>query len=195
MIDYNKLTHAIEYYEKRGFKYIDAEWDVNIDIADITVPEGRTPYPLDNKVLVGSGEHFFMELMSKGGLKPGRYCCLTPCFRQESTIDDLHKRYFMKVELIDTEKTYHNNVLDIVNCAMSFFKEYLMFSKLEITTEKAELNNKGLIEKISYDINYDGIELGSYGLRSHPKIGEWVYGTGCAEPRLSYIENRSRNES
>ena len=37
-----------------------------------------------------------------------------------------------------------------------------------------------------YDIvSPQGIELGSYGIRSHPDIGDWVYATGCAEPRLS----------
>jgi hypothetical protein len=36
------------------------------------------------------------------------------------------------------------------------------------------------------------IEIGSYGIRRDDKVGKWVYGTGCAEPRLSYaiaVEN------
>lgn len=39
-----------------------------------------------------------------------------------------------------------------------------------------------------YDITYKGIELGSYGMRKCEFL-EWVYGTGCAEPRLSYCQN------
>lgn len=40
----------------------------------------------------------------------------------------------------------------------------------------------------AYDIVTDlqKIELGSYGIRQHPSVGRWVYGTGLAEPRYSY---------
>src|SRR5581483_9759318 len=34
------------------------------------------------------------------------------------------------------------------------------------------------------------VELGSYGIRAHSNI-IWAYGTGCAEPRLSYAYNLS----
>lgn len=34
------------------------------------------------------------------------------------------------------------------------------------------------------DIEYDGIELGSYGIR-HCDFLDWIYATACAEPRLS----------
>ena len=37
-----------------------------------------------------------------------------------------------------------------------------------------------------YDIDYHGIELGSYGIR-HCQFLNWIYGTGCAEPRLSKV--------
>jgi len=39
-----------------------------------------------------------------------------------------------------------------------------------------------------YDITYKDIELGSYGIR-HCEFLDWIFGTGCAEPRLSYIQN------
>jgi len=41
---------------------------------------------------------------------------------------------------------------------------------------------------INYDINYKNYELGSYGIRKHKNLFHWVYGTGCAEPRLSLIK-------
>ena len=41
----------------------------------------------------------------------------------------------------------------------------------------------------SYDIESNGIELGSYGIRQHENI-TWVYGTGLAEPRLSIAIKR-----
>ena len=44
-------------------------------------------------------------------------------------------------------------------------------------------NDEGTIQ---YDIDYHGIELGSYGIR-HCQFLNWIYGTGCAEPRLSKV--------
>jgi len=40
----------------------------------------------------------------------------------------------------------------------------------------------------SYDIEFNGIELGSYGIRECEYLS-WIYATGCAEPRLSYCQN------
>ncbi len=39
---------------------------------------------------------------------------------------------------------------------------------------------------LMYDLNYKGIELGSYGTRKYKDIN-WVFGTGLAEPRLSKV--------
>ena len=62
---------------------------------------------------------------------------------------------------------------DIINDALSFFKKYLPESKVETTD-------------IGFDIVCNGIELGSYGIRSCPFL-DWIYGTGCAEPRTSSL--------
>jgi hypothetical protein len=35
-----------------------------------------------------------------------------------------------------------------------------------------------------YDIEYNGVEIGSYGIRKTSFL-EWIYGTGLAEPRFS----------
>lgn len=41
---------------------------------------------------------------------------------------------------------------------------------------------------INYDIMYKNHELGSYGIRKYENLFQWIYGTGCAEPRLSLIK-------
>jgi hypothetical protein len=41
----------------------------------------------------------------------------------------------------------------------------------------------------SYDIECNGVELGSYGVRHFENI-DWIYGTGLAEPRLSTVMNK-----
>jgi hypothetical protein len=42
------------------------------------------------------------------------------------------------------------------------------------------------VSNTQVDIEFAGIELGSYGIRSCDFL-DWVYGTGVAEPRLSSI--------
>ena len=37
---------------------------------------------------------------------------------------------------------------------------------------------------LSYDLIYDNIELGSYGIRTYKNL-KWIYATGIAEPRFS----------
>ena len=41
-----------------------------------------------------------------------------------------------------------------------------------------------------YDLEINGIEVGSYGARYHAKIGWWAYGTGLAEPRYTTAMNK-----
>jgi hypothetical protein len=42
---------------------------------------------------------------------------------------------------------------------------------------------------VGRDINFNGIEVGSYGIREFEGF-KWVYGTGAAEPRLSQAIGR-----
>jgi hypothetical protein len=57
----------------------------------------------------------------------------------------------------------------------------------------SRLHNNSSVDIVAtdegYDININGIEVGSYGFR---EIGDfmWVYGTGLAEPRFSQAVGR-----
>lgn len=77
----------------------------------------------------------------------------------------------MKNELIITDKVNEEQLEFITETALYFFQKYLKDSKIVKTD-------------IGYDIMYDDIELGSYGIRECSFL-RWIYGTGCAEPRLS----------
>ncbi len=126
--------------------------------------------------LVASGEQSFIQMWMDGILKKGKWQCATPCFRDEPIIDDLHLNYFFKVELIevlpaDPEKSLHR----MVNDAIRFFRNYVSV-EVEDTSIGHDIISSG------------GIELGSYGYREHGDF-KWVYGTGVAEPRLSYVES------
>src|SRR5690606_9218117 len=109
-------------------------------------------------------------------LEDGKYCAITPCFRVEAVESEITRPYFMKVELIHiTKESLNENLTKMINDARSFFNCYVNV-RLEKTSES----------KTSYDINHEktGIELGSYGIREYNDIGTWIFGTGCAEPRL-----------
>ena len=58
-----------------------------------------------------------------------------------------------------------------IQAAMSFFK--------------TQVPDGNLLEVVptqdGYDIEYKGVEIGSYGMRKTSFI-EWIYGTGLAEP-------------
>jgi hypothetical protein len=62
----------------------------------------------------------------------------------------------------------------ILEEAVEFYQPYFK-TKLDIITTKE-----------GFDIEVGGHELGSYGIRKHEYL-KWVYGTGCAEPRMSNL--------
>jgi hypothetical protein len=87
----------------------------------------------------------------------------------------------LKNELIITDKVDQDELMNVVMLAKDFF-----LTKLGIENEKSMkilVNEEG-----GYDIEYKGIELGSYGIRECPFLA-WIYATGCAEPRLSTCQN------
>lgn len=181
-IDYSLIHRAIEFYTMKGFVYVDAEWTAPKNIMGITMPPWVKG--VDASLigpLVGSGEQYFLNEMYYGRLKPGRYCCATPCFRDDKE-DELHGQYFFKVELIDTES---DGLMRLINTARDFFySEGIGCSQITIESDHEQ-----------YDLidNNFRIELGSYGARKHDDIGSWLYGTGVAEPRFSIIKGKKKS--
>lgn len=173
MINYEILHKSSLYYEKTGFSRIEAPWTVSEQIDNLTKPPARVSYKLihNGKCLVASGEQSFLYLGLKGFLPKGRYHTITPCFRDEY-FDLLHTKYFIKNELIDTENVTSSSLTRMVEIALKFYQPF--FTK-ELSVVKTE---------IGFDIEIEGKELGSYGIRSC-EFMDWVYGTGCAEPRTS----------
>jgi hypothetical protein len=110
----------------------------------------------------------------------GKYVTMTPCFRNEPIIDELHQPYFMKVELINWEKTEIEDMNKMIADARLLFEQ-------ELWVDAVPNIDPDPIGIAAYDIitHHSEIELGSYGIRQHPKVGRWLYGTGLAEPRYS----------
>lgn len=176
MINYEILNKSILHYEDCGFKRIETPWLVTEQVSNYTKPDPNIQdYKVEHnqKVLVASGEQSFLYLYLKDFLPPGRFQTITPCFRSES-FDFLHSKYFMKNELIDTHNVSKINLMKIIDCALSFFQQWIPEAKVVP------------MEAGKYDIMWGEYELGSYGIRSNEFL-KWVYGTGVAEPRFSRL--------
>lgn len=178
-IDYYKISEAVSHYIARGYKYIEVPWLVSNSADMATKPDcfsslecswTKPKYHYTGN-LVASGEQSFIQMMIDRQLPPDKYVCVTPCFRDEQPVTDLNRSYFMKVELIDTRPANHS-IENMVSDALAFYNRFLI--AMPIST------NEG------FDIVSDEkeIELGSYGIRSYGNH-QWIYGSGCAEPRLS----------
>ena len=175
MIDYSILASSVEYYETHGYKRIESPWTVTKEISKITAPTNASFFTIEekNKVLVASGEQSLLYLYNKGFLPKGKWQTITPCFRDES-FDALHTKYFIKNELMITDVVNESTLMSTIDDALNFIKQWI---------PGAEVKDMG---NHSYDIVFQSIELGSYGLRACPFI-QWVYGTGIAEPRFSKV--------
>ncbi len=186
MINYKIISESNEYYEKEGFLRIEAPWTVSKPISDITKPVDKQDFKIEynQKVLVASGEQSFLYLYLKQFLPKGKYHTVTPCFRDE-VFDSTHSKYFMKTELIDTKNVTIESMNEMINKCFIFFSKYLDKQKLSIDETDGGFD-------INYNFSDKQYELGSYGIRSCEFL-DWIYGTGCAEPRLSSIINLNRN--
>ena len=178
MIDYNIIARSIDYYTQNGFSRIETPWTVTKKISEITKPNGKEEFEIlgKNKVLVASGEQGFLYLYLKGFLPKGRFMTITPCFRDE-IFDITHTKYFIKNELICTDDTSDSSLMCIIDICEKFFEKELSDKVDIISTE------------FGYDIEYKGIEIGSYGIRECDYL-KWIYATGVAEPRLSNLINK-----
>lgn len=174
MIDYNLLNNSTIYYENFGYKRIEVPWTVSKAVDEITKPSEIPSFELkhNSKCLVASGEQSFLYLYLKEFLPKGKFQTITPCFRYEN-FDFLHSKYFMKNELIITDDVSGDNLTKIVDVSLAFYRSYIPKAEPKIT-------------KIGWDIEVEGKELGSYGIRECEFL-KWIYGTGCAEPRMSNL--------
>lgn len=174
VVDWQLLSRALTYYMGNGFQYIEVPWIVPPAIHAITCPDqSRIMMVAKHGGLVGSAEQSFIALDSAGVLGKGRFVALTPCFRDEFEVDELHQRHFMKVELYRNDDTSNSALEEMIAVAELFF--YL--DAAGGTVERVQTEE-------GFDLMLNGIEVGSYGIREANGL-KWVYGTGLAEPRFS----------
>ena len=167
MIDYQAIASSIEFYQACGFQYIEVPWMVGKPAYYETKPEGVREFSTLDGFLVASGEQSFMQMLSDGSLSKGAFVCCTPCFRDEIE-DEIHKRFFLKVELISVDCRDYKRLL--VAAETNFIR---LGAKPEVVHTT-----------VGEDLFLNGVEVGSYGIRES-SFGVFSYGTGIAEPRFS----------
>lgn len=178
MINFKYIEDSIRYYSELGYTRIESPWIVPDAVDAITRPDNVQPMRLEHngKCLIASGEQSFLYLMMKGFLPEGKYQTVTPCFRPDK-FDLLHSKYFIKNELIQTDEVSEENMMKMLVSAEIFFEKHL----------KAKNHIGRKVTNEGYDITFKGYELGSYGIREHGNL-KWIYGTGCAEPRMTTLK-------
>lgn len=177
LIDYSLIAEAQSYYAQCGYRPVDAPWIVS-PLADYaTKPMGKNSFVTEIGNFVASGEQSFIQMMMDGNLRPGRYLCVTPCFRDEKE-DETHFKYFMKLELIDTIDVSDESMWNMMREARFFFEKY-------VDTRIDPVN------EVQFDLvtKKHNIELGSYGIREFNDL-KWVYGTGLALPRFTIAHEK-----
>lgn len=196
MIDYSLIATANDFYSTRGFQRIETPWLVSKDIADLTKPLDSSTYIVQKdserkqKAFVASGEQSFLYLINKGHLpSSGRYQTVTPCLRDDQW-DTTHMKNFIKLELIEyiTYNEYANIKLNTINSVHRMVEQAMGFFSKQVNSSLLSVVDTSTKDAVSFDINLDGVEIGSYGYRSC-MFCEWIYGTGIAEPRFSRLVN------
>lgn len=188
-MNYARLVQAQNFFDEKGYTIVDAPWEVEREVNEITKPSDTRHlqlYPGSGNALVASAEQSFLQLRADGKLSNGRYQAITPCFRDEA-VDETHKQMFMKLELIviSDKLLSEADVHTVMYDAKIFMQSQGMSLQSRFTDEAQYARD--------LECQLTGIELGSYGMRHHPKIGYWVYGTGLAEPRFSYVQEQRTN--
>ena len=181
MIDYTNLSDSIKYFNSIGYKELSLPWHVEKEYIEFTLKkELVNKYKfkiLDNRFLVGSAEQSFIKSMIEDKIY-GSYQSITPCFRDDVE-DNLHHKYFMKNEIFINNDISIHRLQRLIEEVLKLYSKYTTKDNIEIVETSDELSIK------SFDININGIEVGSYGIRELEGYG-WIYGTGVAEPRFSY---------
>jgi phosphoribosyl-ATP pyrophosphohydrolase len=182
-IDYAMLARSQDFFEDLGYERVEVPWTVceNAALAtSIREKIGRERLR-DNTYLPGSAEQSFVDLMWQGPLEDGLYQAVTPCFRFRDGWKGDHQPWFVKNELISVGA--RRSADDIMEDALAFIAS----EGLE-NDAAAHRHADSDDTDDEWDIEINGVEVGSYGSRS-TSVGnmlyEWTYGTGLALPRLT----------
>lgn len=185
-ISWSNISRMIDYHINCGCIYVDTPWVVPEYVKNITYKGEDSNILINGLTLVGSAEQGFIYYQINDGLEDDQhYISCSPCFRNEDPVTDLHRRYFMKVEMFRPIgfSLNHTVLMEIVNRCKFGFADLLGIQKDDIRIDET---------RDGYDLMLNGYEIGSYYYRKYEHDGKefrYVCGTAIAEPRLSVAAN------
>lgn len=185
MIQWGLLDYALSRFVEMGYVRTEAPWMVHPQVSELTHSLGQATFVDTERakaavpaVLVGSGEQSLLAM----NLPVGSYVTCTPCFRPEpeNELGRLKQRQFMKVELfVLTNERDPQALVQTRNTVM----HHAALVMNELGAERGKLLPVWTPE--GEDLDYSGVELGSYCIRDDGEGRVWICGTGLAEPRFS----------
>ena len=185
------LTRALKFYEIRGATYIEVPWGVEEQYiketnTDFNIEHAKVHRDGYNLGLVGSAEQSFLAIYSTLEFDE-MYMAVTPCFRQEPAYTEIHRPYFMKLELFMKLKSKipFISLARVIETAGDFFSKELNIPIYYKEIYPKQIDIIGTTRKNSKE---EHIELGSYGIREF-KGSQYVYGTGIALERYEYYKS------
>ena len=175
---------ATNFFNSKGYIQIEVPWIISSKASMTTSPSIQHVYHADlvREHFIGSAEQGFIQLIydQSPKLKPDEYYfAISPCFRRDKP-DELHSRWFMKLELFALLPNMRGN--DVV----AHFKR-------DAATLHKFLFDVDMEFAANGDLEFNGIEYGSYGIREIGKQS-YVYGTGLALPRAQLLFDYSETE-
>lgn len=186
------LLAAVEHWD--GWTQTSVPLLVDPDIMDHTCPPGATDKRLTHssgKQHVASAEQSFLQLEKELRIWDDQFMALTPCYRDESVLDDTHLNIFMKLELFwyNPYGDLQEGLDEVVEQACDFWKG----NGVPVRTVQTDEGIDILFGDGSFEIHpeWGSTELGSFGIRKSPKGVTYIYGTALAEPRASQAVKRS----
>lgn len=182
-VDLKLITDAAFWWSSRGFRETAVPAMVCKEVMDHTSPPGAIDLRLegfDRDCVVASAEQSFLQLELDGELSYGDWMALTPCYRYETNHDEIHLPVFLKLELFSLPEEKDEKEMQTAALRLATKFQDMFFDIRGIPTEIKETTE-------GWDAYYRGIELGSFGVRRTLRNQLYLYGTGIAEPRASFV--------
>ena len=183
----SRISRSLTYWQNKEFSFVSLPWVAPRLYTEATRPAWGACQPDVGAygALLASGEQAFLQMEAEDRLsEEERFVGWTPCFRDEAVFDATHHLYFMKTELfikVDPHQA-EQEVQRLVTGSMEFFAAELRAAGLGHFAH--DHLQKIACDELQWDIELNGVELGSYGYREHFGV-TYAYGTACAEPRFS----------
>ncbi len=203
-----RLDSVMRTFVARGCVLVNLPWLAPDHIMQHTKPAwvNRSDPATMEGSLVASGEQSFLWLHERGDLPPNRghgYIGFSACFRLEE-YDAYHHHYFLKAELF-APATDEAHAAAIQHAMLRDVRQ--VWSGLQVSNaplEFAALSHVPSHHRIlpirvrdlgdQMDLEINGVELGSYGIRHDCHGDLYVFGTALAEPRFGEAVREYRRE-